>query len=100
MAENIARGRHRAVTRWSCDARNSAASRRVDAQAIQWERSLVVGPVPGEVQDAVGTQYVLERELGRGGMATVYLAHDVKHGRRGGNKGVHPPPAGSIGVDR
>jgi eukaryotic-like serine/threonine-protein kinase len=60
----------------------------------------VVGPVPGEVQDAVGTQYVLERELGRGGMATVYLAHDVKHGRRVAIKVLHPALADSIGVDR
>jgi serine/threonine protein kinase len=29
-----------------------------------------------------GAPYALERELGRGGMATAYLAHDAKHGRR------------------
>ena len=28
---------------------------------------------------AVTDRYVLDRELGSGGMATVYLAHDVKH---------------------
>jgi serine/threonine protein kinase len=30
----------------------------------------------------LGSRYIIERELGRGGMATVYLARDIKHGRR------------------
>jgi eukaryotic-like serine/threonine-protein kinase len=30
---------------------------------------------------ALGDWYSIERELGRGGMATVYLAHDLKHDR-------------------
>jgi hypothetical protein len=30
---------------------------------------------------ALSDQYAIERELGRGGMATVYLAHDQKHDR-------------------
>jgi hypothetical protein len=34
--------------------------------------------------------YQLERELGRGGMATVYLAHDLKHDRRCGGEGTAP----------
>ncbi|HEX5435913.1 MAG TPA: protein kinase [Gemmatimonadaceae bacterium] len=37
--------------------------------------------VAGELQQALGEAYVLERELGRGGMATVYLAHDARHDR-------------------
>src|SRR6186713_3256137 len=35
-------------------------------------------PTPGST---IGDRYVLEREIGRGGMATVYLARDRKHGR-------------------
>ncbi len=34
--------------------------------------------------------YTLERELGRGGMATVYLAHDRKHDRAVAVKVLHP----------
>ena len=31
---------------------------------------------------ALGDRYTVEREVGRGGMATVYLAHDLRHQRR------------------
>ena len=34
-----------------------------------------------QLQADLAERYVLERELGRGGMATVYLAHDLKHDR-------------------
>jgi eukaryotic-like serine/threonine-protein kinase len=37
--------------------------------------------IPAQLADALRDHYVLERELGRGGMATVYLARDLKHGR-------------------
>jgi serine/threonine protein kinase len=33
------------------------------------------------LQSALGGAYTIERELGRGGMATVYLARDTKHQR-------------------
>jgi eukaryotic-like serine/threonine-protein kinase len=33
------------------------------------------------LQAALADRYTLERELGRGGMATVYLARDLKHDR-------------------
>jgi len=39
-------------------------------------------PDAGRAAPALSPQYTVERELGRGGMATVYLARDTKHGRR------------------
>jgi serine/threonine-protein kinase len=53
-----------------------------------------------DLQHAIGPQYTLERELARGGMATVYLAHDTKHGRRVALKVLHPDLAASLGAER
>jgi serine/threonine protein kinase len=36
---------------------------------------------PPALAEALNDRYVLQRELGRGGMATVYLAHDLRHDR-------------------
>ena len=52
------------------------------------------------LSDALRDRYVLERELGRGGMATVYLAHDLKHDRPVALKVLHPEMAASVGTDR
>jgi eukaryotic-like serine/threonine-protein kinase len=40
-----------------------------------------VTDVSDRLRPALADRYMLERELGRGGMATVYLAHDVHHDR-------------------
>jgi len=45
-------------------------------------------------------KYSVEREIGRGGMATVYLAQDVKHEREVAIKVLLPELAASIGADR
>jgi len=45
-------------------------------------------------------RYVLERELGRGGMATVYLARDLKHGRQVAVKLLRSDLAAALGPDR
>ena len=37
--------------------------------------------VAGALAEALKDQYLLERELGRGGMATVYLGRDLRHDR-------------------
>ena len=45
-------------------------------------------------------RYAFERELGRGGMATVYLARDLRHDRPVALKLLHPELAASLGDDR
>ncbi|MEO6444172.1 MAG: protein kinase [Gemmatimonadaceae bacterium] len=45
-------------------------------------------------------RYVIRRELGRGGMATVYLADDVRHDRPVAIKVLHPELSVSIGMER
>ncbi|MFO7586649.1 MAG: protein kinase, partial [Gemmatimonadota bacterium] len=49
---------------------------------------------------ALSDRYSLERELGRGGMATVYLATDRKHDRKVALKVLHPELAASVGHER
>ncbi|MGH7725732.1 MAG: protein kinase domain-containing protein [Candidatus Eiseniibacteriota bacterium] len=48
----------------------------------------------------LGDRYRLDREIGRGGMATVYRADDLKHGRPVAIKVMHPELARAIGHDR
>src|SRR3954464_367123 len=50
--------------------------------------------------EALAERYRLTGELGRGGMATVYLAHDLKHGRDVAVKVVHPALASALGPER
>ncbi len=49
---------------------------------------------------ALADRYRIERELGAGGMATVYLAHDLKHGRKVAIKVLRPELAAVIGAER
>ena len=52
------------------------------------------------IRDAFSQFYTIDRELGRGGMATVYLAQDAKHERLVALKVLHPDLAASLGPDR
>jgi serine/threonine-protein kinase len=49
---------------------------------------------------SLASRYVIERELGEGGMATVYLAQDVKHKRKVALKVLKPELGAVLGVER
>jgi serine/threonine-protein kinase len=59
-----------------------------------------VTDVPDRLRRALSASYRIERELGAGGMATVYLAHDLKHQRAVALKVLHPDLAHALGPDR
>jgi serine/threonine-protein kinase len=56
--------------------------------------------VTEKLKVAIADRYVIERELGAGGMATVYLAQDVKHDRKVALKVLRPELAAVIGAER
>ena len=49
---------------------------------------------------SLADRYTIERELGAGGMATVYLAHDIKHDRDVAIKVLHPDLGAALGGER
>jgi TolB-like protein len=56
--------------------------------------------VAARLSVALSERYAIDREIGRGGMAVVFLARDVKHERRVALKVVHPELAGVLGPER
>ncbi len=61
---------------------------------------LLLAEVEIVLPDVLGDRYRIERELGRGGMARVYLAQDLKHGRSVAVKVIRPDLAASLGRER
>ena len=53
-----------------------------------------------ELREALREHYAVESEVGRGGMATVFLAEDLKHGRRVAVKVLSPELSSSLDSDR
>ncbi|NNF38958.1 MAG: serine/threonine-protein kinase [Gemmatimonadetes bacterium] len=56
--------------------------------------------IPAGLEAALEGRYDIEREVGRGGMATVYLAEDVKHDRQVALKELKPELAVVVGAER
>ena len=52
------------------------------------------------LESALSSRYRVDRELGRGGMATVFLAMDVRHDRKVALKVLHPELSSALGPDR
>jgi eukaryotic-like serine/threonine-protein kinase len=59
-----------------------------------------VSTIPEPLAAALADRYRIERELGQGGMATVYLAQDLKHERPVAIKVLRPELAASLGPER
>ena len=57
-------------------------------------------PLSAYLSGALAGRYQIERELGRGGMATVYLAEETKHARKVAIKVLHAELAASLGAER
>ena len=53
-----------------------------------------------QLQAALGSSYTIVREIGRGGMATVFLAHDIKHDRDVALKVLHRHLGAVLGAER
>src|SRR6185312_13379701 len=53
-----------------------------------------------QLNDALAGRYRIERELGAGGMATVFLAEDLKHKRKVAVKVLRPDLAAVLGAER
>jgi eukaryotic-like serine/threonine-protein kinase len=56
--------------------------------------------LPERLSTALADRYRIERELGQGGMATVYLAQDLKHDRKVALKVLRPELAAVLGAER
>jgi eukaryotic-like serine/threonine-protein kinase len=59
-----------------------------------------MGEIAPRLTSSLADRYRLERELGQGGMATVYLAADLKHDRKVAIKVLKPELAAVLGAER
>src|SRR4029453_14136337 len=61
---------------------------------------MTVADVPAGLTSALEGRYRIERGVGAGGMATVYLAHALRHDRDVAIKVLHPDLGAALGSDR
>jgi formylglycine-generating enzyme required for sulfatase activity/pimeloyl-ACP methyl ester carboxylesterase len=55
---------------------------------------------PSQLQSALAGRYRIEHQIGRGGMATVWIAHDLKHDRQVAIKVIRPELSAALGSER
>jgi len=63
-------------------------------------RGIALPSLTGRLATALAGRYQIEREIGRGGMATVHLARDLRHGRRVAIKVLREELAAAVGAER
>jgi tetratricopeptide (TPR) repeat protein/tRNA A-37 threonylcarbamoyl transferase component Bud32 len=64
------------------------------------ESARAIAAPPATLRAALADRYEVEREIGRGGMATVYVARDLRHHRRVAVKVLHPELSAALGAER
>ena len=94
VADDISHRRFVRGLDWRVPPRGSRFNRRLPNP-----RTVMAGIPPG-LATALQDRYRIERELGAGGMATVYLAHDIEHDRGVALKVLNPELAKTVGADR
>ena len=72
----------------------------LDRPAAEGFSHLLVADPDAAIPEMLGGRYRIEREVGRGGMARVYLARDLKHSRSVAVKVIRPDLARSLGRER
>ena len=72
----------------------------LDRPVVDGFSGLLVDDAADAIPEILGGRYRIEREVGRGGMARVYLARDLKHSRAVAVKVIRPDLAASLGRDR
>ena len=69
-------------------------------QRLRRHRFWTVTDISESLRSALLGRYDIDRVIGRGGMATVYIAHDAKHGREVAVKVLLPELTATLGADR